>query len=282
MNLVTWGVSPWGQPIILHAAWHLLWYALIAGVAFVLAHAAWVLLRPSPAPGPGSVGASGTADALPRRIVRHSLPARIFHWVMAAAMLVLLGTAFLPKAGLPFDWVGAHVWAGAVLLAAIAFHVVHALCCMDFRAIWPTPGDLGELRGIIDPPQFAKVADGPVRRPGKYPLGNKLYHLALVAVGLTLAATGLALLVRVPTPFLPRAPHSLFDDAGWGAVYALHGLAGLSLVALVIIHVYFALRPEKRPITLSMLTGAMDRDYYLTHHDPERWRVDASPPPITQ
>ena len=67
-----------------------------------------------------------------------------------------------------------------------------------------------------------------------------------------MAATGVALLSRVRAPLLPRDPYRFFTDGGWGVVYALHGLAGLSLVALVIIHVYFALRPEKRPITLAM------------------------------
>jgi hypothetical protein len=31
------------------------------------------------------------------------------------------------------------------------------------------------------------------------------------------------------------------------------------------------LRPEKMPITKSMLFGYMDRDFYLEEHDPDRW-----------
>ena len=265
MNLVTWGASPWGQPVILHAAWHWLWFSLVAGAAFALAHALWIRLRPH---GVASLHvAPEEAAKFPARIPRHSLPARLFHWIMAAAMLTLLATAFLPKLGVRFDWVGAHVFAGVALLAAILFHIVHALCCMDFRAIWPEPADWAEIKGLVG-------AAGPDRTPvgaGKYPLGNKLYHLALVGLGLTMAATGLVLLWRVRTPLLTRDPYRFFSDGGWGVVYALHGLAGLSLVALVIIHVYFALRPEKRPITRSMLTGTMDREYFLNHHDPARW-----------
>jgi len=41
-------------------------------------------------------------------------------------------------------------------------------------------------------------------------------------------------------------------------------------------HVYFGLRPEKRPITKSMIFGWMDRDFYLEEHDPERWPVETS------
>ena len=264
MNLVTWGVSPWGQPMILHAAWYLLWYSLAAGLIFALAHTLWAHLRPH-----STAQAASPEDAskYPERIVRHSLPARCFHWVMAACMLTLLATAFLPKMGLRLDWLGLHVLAGAVLVAAIVFHVVHALCCMDFQSVWPTPVDLAELRNLFGaPPKGVAPA-----RPGKYPLGNKLYHVAIVVLGLTMAFTGICMMTRVRTDFMTRDPYRFFSDGGWGLVYALHGLAGLSLIALVIIHVYFAVRPEKRPITQSMITGTMDRDYYLTHHDPARW-----------
>ena len=56
----------------------------------------------------------GTADLdsleaqhprLPDRITRHSLMARVFHWVMAGVMLVLLVTAFFPIMGIQFAWV---------------------------------------------------------------------------------------------------------------------------------------------------------------------------------
>lgn len=264
MSILTWGASPWGQPVILHAAWALLWYSLAAGLVFALVHAVWTRLRPA---SPAVTVPPEAAATVPARILRHSLPARLFHWVMAAAMLTLLCSAFLPKAGLRFDWLGLHVLAGAVLIAAIIFHIVHALCCMDFRAIWPMPEDLAELRNLAGQPQ---TDTAPVR-PGKYPLGNKLYHLAIVVLGLTMAITGAAMLSRVRTPLLSRDPYRFFSDGGWGVVYALHGLAGIALVALVIIHVYFALRPEKRPITRSMLTGTLDRAFYLSHHDPARW-----------
>jgi hypothetical protein len=51
----------------------------------------------------------------------------------------------------------------------------------------------------------------------------------------------------------------------------LHGLAGVSLVGLVMAHVYFAVRPEKWWITKSMILGWITRRQYLEHHDPQRW-----------
>jgi hypothetical protein len=37
------------------------------------------------------------------------------------------------------------------------------------------------------------------------------------------------------------------------------------------VHVYFAIRPEKLDITKSMIFGSMRREFYLKHYDPERW-----------
>ena len=62
----------------------------------------------------------------------------------------------------------------------------------------------------------------------------------------------------------------------WGMMYVLHGLAGVSLIALVMVHVYFAVRREKLSITKSMLTGSMSREFYLEEHDPDRWVIESS------
>jgi cytochrome b subunit of formate dehydrogenase len=62
----------------------------------------------------------------------------------------------------------------------------------------------------------------------------------------------------------------------WGLMYVLHGLAGVGLIALIMMHIYFAVRPEKLVITKSMITGSLDRDHYLEHHDPERWALETA------
>ena len=56
----------------------------------------------------------------------------------------------------------------------------------------------------------------------------------------------------------------------------------VGLIALVIVHVYFAVRPEKIDITKSMIFGTMKRDFYLTHYDPQRWTVEVPGPGTTQ
>lgn len=267
MDLITWAQNPWGLEVPVHIAWYLLWVFLFAGLAFLFVHAIWVRFRPVSESTAETIPPE-TASRIPEKVPRHSLPARIFHWVMAAAMLTLLFTAFLPKAGLLFPWVTVHWAAGTVLVLSLVFHIIHAVFFMDFRSIWPGRVDLQNARrGMMR--TFGNI--GPIPgKPGKYPLGNKMYHLAVVVFGLCMAITGVSLMSRVRTPFFTRNPY-LFDDMTWGVVYLLHGFAGMALITLTSIHVYFALRPEKLPITKAMVLGAMDRDYYLKHHDPRQW-----------
>ena len=84
--------------------------------------------------------------------------------------------------------------------------------------------------------------------------------------------TGLFMMKRVQTGIFTRNPY-LFSDMTWGMMYVLHGLAGVGFIALVMVHVYMGMRPEKLPITKSMIFGWMSRDFYLEEHDTERWAV---------
>jgi cytochrome b subunit of formate dehydrogenase len=275
MDLVKWGLNPWGQDILTHVSWTLFWASLFAGLMFLVAHGGYMLLsahRKRPETETDRLEAAHAT--LPTRIERHSLLARLFHWVMAAAMFVLLFTAFLPVVGVQFAWVTWHWIAGLVLTGSILFHIVHASVWLDFWSIWVGPKDIPELKAEILR-ELGRDVPGP--KPGKYPLGNRLYHTVIVVAGLAAVVTGILMLWRVRTPFFTRDPY-LFSDRVWGFTYVLHGLAGVGLVGLVIAHVYFAVRPEKWWITKSMLLGWITRRQYLEHHEPERWRVVSSPP----
>ncbi len=146
---------------------------------------------------------------------------------------------------------------------------------LDFWSIWPDKID------IEDAPSRVKRALGQsapeLRKFAKYPLENKLYHLVVMLAGLSAIGTGLFMMKRVRTPFFTRNPY-LFSDMTWGWMYVLHGLAGVGFVALVTVHIYFAIRPEKFFITKSMIFGWMSREKYLEHHDPHRWPVTGQPP----
>jgi cytochrome b subunit of formate dehydrogenase len=126
---------------------------------------------------------------------------------------------------------------------------------------------------------FGQAVPAP-RRFAKYPLENKGFHAAIIAAGFLVIGTGVFMLFRVRTIFFQRNPY-LFSDMTWGWMYVLHGLAGVGLIALVMMHVYFGLPPEKRDITKSMIFGWMSRDFYLKEHDPARWVVTPVAVPST-
>jgi cytochrome b subunit of formate dehydrogenase len=268
MDLLTWGRSPWGEWILTHISWDLLWASLFAGLAFLMAHASYMLLSRHPKRDALETDRlEASRSDLPTRVPRHSLAARLFHWVMAAAMFVLLFTAFLPIVGVKFAWVTWHWMAGLVLTASIVFHIVHATVWMDFWSIWVGPKDVPELKSELMR-ELGQDVEGP--KSGKYPLGNRLYHLVIVVAGLVVVGSGLLMMVRIRTPLFTRNPY-LLGDSTWGLTYVAHGLAGVALVGLVIAHVYFAMRPEKWWITKSMVLGWITRRQYLEHHDPQRW-----------
>jgi cytochrome b subunit of formate dehydrogenase len=272
-NLVSWARNPWGESVLLHISWDLFWASLVGGLLFLLAHGGYMLFSQHHKRDPDEVDRMEAERAgLPARIPRHNFVARVFHWVMAVAMLVLLITAFLPIVGIRFAWVEWHWMAGIVLTASILFHIVHATFFLDFWSIWVGPKDIPEFKAEM----LREVGiDAPGPKPGKYPLGNRLYHLAVMVAGLAVVATGIVMMWRVRTGLVERNPYILSDTA-WGITYVLHGLAGVGFVGLVIAHIYFALRPEKLWITYSMIFGTISRREYLQHHDPDRWTTEGS------
>jgi len=268
MGILEWATSPLGQRVPIHIAWFLIWVALIAGLVFLVVHA--IYIRYFAREQEFASETSAATIELPARIPRHSLAARLFHWIMAAAIFALLFTAFLPKIGIQFNWVTYHWIAGTVLTASILFHVIHATFYLDFWSIWPDRSDLEDARRRLQ--RFLGKSAALPRKFGKYPLENKLYHGVITLTGLAVIITGVCMMFRVRTIFFPRNPY-LFSDMTWGLMYVLHGLAGVGLITLVIVHVYFAIRPEKLPITASMIVGSMSREFYLKEHDPTRWVV---------
>ncbi|HYP81163.1 MAG TPA: cytochrome b/b6 domain-containing protein, partial [Steroidobacteraceae bacterium] len=186
-----------------------------------------------------------------QKLLRHAGADRLFHWLMAATMVVLLATSLLPVLGLRFAWYGIHWVAGLVLTLLILLHIVRAL-------FWQRPGTM-----------LIRAADFSRRGAGKYTLAQKLMHLAWTVALLVAIVTGLLMLSKAGVPFLQRDPyvHSL---AGWGALTLLHDLAALLSVFLILVHVYFGILPEKRAYLRAMLTGWITRTELKPEHDLQR------------
>ena len=196
------------------------------------------------------------------RITSHRLVDRLFHWVMAASMLALLGTGLCPILGLEFDWVPIHWMAGVVLTVTIVWHIFRAIFQQDLLSIWIGPSEL--IKALV------ALRKGAFPKPGKYSIAQRLMHSTVTVFCLAALVTGLLMLVRIDTPLWERDPY-LLAQATWGWIYVVHGLAALVFVSVILLHVYFSLRPEKLFYTRSMLLGWITSKELEENHDPALW-----------
>ena len=196
------------------------------------------------------------ADPAQTLITRHAPIDRVFHWVTALAVLLLLASAFLPILGLKFSWVPLHWITGVVLTVAVLFHTVRATFFQRLRCM------------LIWPRHLREFAQG--KKAAKYTLPQKLMHAVLGFAVLVATVTGVIMLAKVDTPFWKRDPY-LLDASTWGVVYVLHGASALLILMLTMWHIYFSLLPEKRAYLRAMIGGQMTRAEAAVFHDPARW-----------
>ena len=248
MEIARYREDVWGREVLLGVSWDLLWLVIAATFILIGIHAAIMLARKSgPRPSPDG-----------ERLSRHAAVDRWFHWITAAAFLVLLATGVLPIVGVKFAWLTIHWVAGIVLTAAIVFHIIRSLFWKDFGAVWIKPSDLAELTGGSAAPL-----------PGKYSLAQKGMHLAMAVLVLVAVCTGIALLVQIDTPWWERSNALSESTLGW--MFLLHGLSTLALIAFAALHLYFTARPEKQFYLRSMVKGWISRSELTAHHDPAQW-----------
>ena len=200
-------------------------------------------------------------------IIRHRLPDRALHWIMAVCVLTLMGTALLPILGMKFSWVTAHWITGLALTAAVLIHLLRSLPWSRLKRMWLGPRDLRDA--LITLAWFFRLRRG-VPLPGKYSPAQKLIHLGFAVLILAAIVTGLLMMVKIDTPLWKRNPY-LFHADSWGLIYVVHGSAAVILITVIMLHVYFALRPEKRFYLRSMIQGWISRDMFEKNHDPDRW-----------
>jgi len=220
---------------------------------------------------PRTIDARFTRAPSEPRVARHALAERLFHWILAASILVLIVSAFAPIFGWKFHWVAIHWIAGIVMTLVILFHLGRALVSLEFWSMMVDRIDLRDLwRGAVG--QLSRRGPLP-GKPGKYELGQKLFHWGIAAVAVGLVATGLLMLAKLDTPFWQRNPYWL-SETTWGIVYTIHGLCATVTLAMIVVHVYFVLRPEHIHLLRTMVTGWETRREYLEDTDTSRWRPE--------
>ena len=209
------------------------------------------------------------SSAVAGRVLRHRLAERLFHWLMAVCMLVLLATGFLPVMGVKFAWVDPHWIAGVILTVLVLFHIVRALFFLAASNIWIRWREfLGSVTATTK-----EALGGPrlKRKIGKYSVGQKGFHHAVAIVVLVAIVTGLIMMIGIDGPFWERNPF-LISESSRGLVFVLHGFAGLASITMIMVHIYFAIRPEKLYMTRSMIRGWISREEFEQNHDPELWQ----------
>jgi cytochrome b subunit of formate dehydrogenase len=164
-----------------------------------------------------------------------------------------------------------HWIAGVVLILSIVYHIIHAIGWQDFWSMMSFgPQFFREGFATVRHVMSSKAPEPP--KAGKYPFDHRMYHHAVIVASLAAVVTGVVMMARIDTPFWARDPYIISDQAV-GLVFAIHGVAGVGFILLIASHIYFAIRPEKRWITWSMIRGWVDREHYLAHHDPTKWKV---------
>ncbi|MDP6040776.1 MAG: cytochrome b/b6 domain-containing protein [Candidatus Latescibacteria bacterium] len=216
------------------------------------------------------MSSSESANASSVRLVRHGAVTRINHWLMAVCMIVLLLTAFLPILGIQFDWVTIHWIAGLIFFVSVSFHTVYALIRQDWRSMWIA---LDEFADIVS--SMSGSLNALKVTPGKYWIMQKIYHHSVAFLSLIVIITGILMLFKIDIPFWERNPY-IFSNATWGVIYVLHGFSALFFIPFIMMHIYFAFRPEKLFYTRSMIRGWITGEEYRSHHDPQKWVVEQS------
>lgn len=248
MDIATYKDDVWGQEVLNGVSWDLLWLVIVLAFIFIAGHAIYETTRKR-AQKPSSEGA---------RVNRHEAIDRLFHWVMAGSVFVLLITGIFPIIGLNFAWLEIHWIAGIILTIVVVFHILRSFT-QDLSSMALGPSDLKE------------ALDETVK-PGKYSPAQKSMHMVVSILTLLVIGSGLIMFLQIETPWWER-PNSL-SEATLGLVFFVHGISTLGLVGVICLHIYFGLRPEKLFYTRSMIKGWISREELNAHHDQQRWKPD--------
>jgi len=288
-----------GQQVVVGLTWDvLLVFAFVAALVFLIHFVVRDLLNPTGhTPRSGEESSEEIARSLEAQGVaevrRFSAAQRASHWIMAIAVFLLMLSGFLimnssvtVKTVLGASWLLIHEVSAIVLIGYVLFHVGHVASKGTWGEMWFGRADAADLwvrlKNFVGatqeyPKQF------------KYPSAQKLLHWSVTGATLGLVLTGLVLLRRVQTPLWDAAREFSFLGVTFGLggatagemglvpwSFVLHDFLAVATLALVMGHVYFALRPREWAITRSMVTGTVSATAYAEKYSPTSWAVSGT------
>jgi cytochrome b subunit of formate dehydrogenase len=201
---------------------------------------------------------------------RHSLLVRVEHWAVALSGIALLfsglgqmpiysryGFTKIPGLGWSGDYfltLKIHYIAGAVFMAAIAFHVVYHGFLKETAAL-PRRGDLKESLLII----LAMFGFGEEPKSRKFLAEQRLAYAVIGGAAILLSLTGiLKVMKNAGWIFLP--PTATFTNT------MLHNLAFAVFLLGFFAHLAAFLVPANWPLVQTMFTGKVDLAYARHRH----------------
>jgi len=216
------------------------------------------------------------------RVQRHDVAQMTYHWVNLSSLLILLITgltiydlnimglrpfsAFFkavlggaPYNPLVFDL---HRYAAFVLLGALIFHILYDT---GVRGVfWSELPSRAELRAQnILAKNFLGLTKEYVRFH-KYNPGQKMLHIGFAIVVPLIGATGFMLSANYRW-LVPVWWFGVSFDLIQFWVRVTHNLLTYILVAMVVMHFYFAVRKENWPTLKSMFVGWIPKSYHEEH-----------------
>ena len=223
---------------------------------------------------------------------RFTLAQRASHWVMAISIFAMMLSGFIimnnevtVKAVAGISWLTIHIISAVVLIAYVVFHIAHVTYKGTWEKMWVGSKEAKDLitrfRNLIG-------LTGEYPRQFEYPSAQKLLHWGVTAATFGIIFTGLVLWRRVEVLALFWEPTREFTflgiEFGLGTAdslglvswsFVLHDLFAAGMLALVMGHIYFALRPNEWEITKSMITGKVTVEEYAEKYSPSSWRIGA-------
>lgn len=287
-----------GREVIVGLSWDMVYvFAALAALVFLIHYLLRELWNPTDhtatddEPGKDEVEQNLQQQGIDE-VDRFTLAQRASHWIMAIAVFALMLSGFVimntdvTLRAIPgLSWLNLHIISAIVLIGYTVFHIGHVAYKGTWSKMWFGVRDIKDLWrrftnliGLTDeyPRQF------------EYPSAQKLLHWGVTLATLGVIVTGLVLLRRVSLEPLWSATREfgfLGVQFGLGTAdamglvswsFVLHDLAAIGLLALVMGHVYFALRPNEWGITKSMITGRVSVEHYAEKYSPKSWQVGAT------
>ncbi len=196
---------------------------------------------------------------------RHSIWIRVFHWVNAVSILLLIFTGFQIHAPWAFKMFGPtdaarmiHFIAAYILCASVVCRVYYAIAAKDAKNIVFRPiKDTKQMPSMMKYYLFMANSHPDY---GKYNPGQKMMYTGWLVMVILMAITGFIL--YKPTLFM-GVSNAL---GGLVAIRLVHYILNWLFVLSVLAHLYLDIS-EGIPVLKSMVTGKLEGG---SHHSEEK------------